>query len=241
MRRLGKTILWFGQQILTAVITAAVLILVGPTVLANLSDSYPSCVKPSGMTRIALSLPEDTVTGAQAPPPPGDYPKDLYSAVKPFDSNLNTVWAIPRQNVQTGQNNSLTVKLHKPTDVEMVCAINGAPVDPNSYSRADRVHEVSVKFTCDGASNERQVYLQSMSAESMQMSQLIGTRCTAMTAVTLTVTSVYQGWDVLELGTDKTQTATEKVALSDITLYGWGEDLTRGQRFVKFIEPLLGG
>lgn len=61
----GKKIAkWLLDHTLGPVVTAIVLIVLGPTVLASLTEAYPTCSRPSGLTRLDLTSAE--ITGDNA-------------------------------------------------------------------------------------------------------------------------------------------------------------------------------
>ena len=235
----GDALKWLVQQSVGAVLTAIILIFAGPTIIKNVSDSLPTCERPIGLTRVSLSE-ADSVGGNWSPPPSESYPDDFYHPVRAFDQNLGTVWALPRSSAQSGRDNGFLLDLAEARDVELVCAVNGAPVDPNSYQRADRVREASVSFVCSGSRRTQRVYMQSRPDTDMQLPQQIGSRCPSMTSLSVHVTSSYEGWDVTRLGSDHVEKATERIALADIVLYAWGSDLNLSQRVARATGRVVG-
>ena len=94
-----------------------------------------SCDDASGLTRVEDVRAEASTSLA----PQGSFD---YEAVNVTDGNLNTAW-IPAGS-DGGEGSQLTLMLPEPTDVQLLCIVNGYVQDTDVYNDNGRVRDVTV-------------------------------------------------------------------------------------------------
>jgi len=103
--------------------------------------------------------------------------------------------------------------------VRLACVINGIPIDPDSYLRADRVGALETEVHCGDETTVRTTQLAGATADRVLDRQSIHVRCRELDELGLVIRSTYRGQWITEPKNGHRVRPTSNVPLAELTLY----------------------
>jgi hypothetical protein len=238
---------WILKPLVTGVIGAIALAVMAPYVISVAGRIQPTCADHLGLKpyNVASLYPDHVHFDSKntASQPNDNYDPSRYEAARVFDGRLTSVWAEPVDPpprpagadspvplgaaMSAAANRSqalatLSVDFDDPLpNVRLICLVNGVPLDPASYERADRVRDATYETVCDDDSHRSTVVsLRSMPAGAIQEGQRLPASCRKLKGLSLSINTTYPGSTVVDPDTRAPVRATNLVAVAEVTLYG---------------------
>jgi hypothetical protein len=262
MERSGGVGQWVVKPAVEALVVAALLALLGPWIVRQTSVVLPTCDDPRGLTPVdvaGLVLDGDAEVVSQPEPPLLDGRRS-FDPRRAFDGRINGGWAVqveapdeisPEQALAKAREatagraaaiGTLAVRFTGPgatQDIRLACVINGQPLDPDSYRRADRARHVRIDLDCPDDA-PRAVTLRSMPDDQFQTMQDLRVSCTAARGFVLEIRSTYPGQAIEDPATGERVEPSDRVAIAEVLLFrparhgedGWNP-MSAGLAFVR--------
>jgi hypothetical protein len=233
LRCAGVTAEWVLKPVVHAVVVLAALGVLSPSIVVGISRVAPSCSDHPGFAPIDMAaLLIDEGRSVKVTPEASDSaPDPRLDGRRLFDRRVSTGWTWPVPDMAgsttkqfldaaAGEDEEGIATLHVSGDfhnVQLVCLVNGAPIDPASYVRADRAEIVEVRVDC--ADRPITVRLRSQPDSDIYSAQKVPIRCRNFTSFDLAVRSTYPGQWIEEPSNGQRVGPTHLGAIAELTFY----------------------
>ena len=233
LRCAGATADWIVKPVVHAVVALAALGVLSPSIVVGISRVNPTCASHPGFVPVnmAAMLTAEQPQAEVTPLPPEDDPDSPRDGRRLFDRRLTTTWVWPVPGTEDAETDELLASaateegagiatLQVTADlrnVQLICVVNGNPVDPASYVRANRAEVVEVRTDCSPRPST--VTLRSQSESELYSAQPLPLRCRDFTSFTLTVRSAYPGQWIEEPEDGERVGPTNRGAIAELIFY----------------------
>ncbi|MBB3674339.1 hypothetical protein [Modestobacter versicolor] len=233
---MGRTAIALAEWLLKPAIHALVALLalgaLSPWIAVGISRVNPTCSDHPGYVAVNVATMLRDGSASASPRPSEARAEGRRDGRWAFDGRATAAWAWPVPTRPQGDVEAaltaaaadakpiatLTIDFRQQLrDVALVCVVNGAPLDPASYVRADRAERVTVRTSC--SSTGASTVLRSQGGDHMYDAQRLPTRCRDFSSLTLEVMSTYPGQYISEPSNGEIVAPTGLVAIAEVYLY----------------------
>lgn len=208
---------WSSEHLLAPVVTGivggTVVAVLGlffvPNVAERLALGNPTCEDPRG----AIGIDTDTVQVTGTPADENSASGELANIA---DGNIQSTW-VPVEEVVTDGEAYATFKFDEPTDLALVCVVNGYQLSGIGYLRDDRARVIDVQTKANKPS--RATILASAGEADIANPQIVRIHKGETAEVTLRIRNTYPGQRVYDPAEDAWQDPTGRTAIAEVMFF----------------------
>ncbi len=221
---LGKRGRWVAEHLILPLVVAFVGVVGALWATAAYSQTFADWVSPASCSdpKDLIRVPNEEVRIDPANSSPTQAPVEGaqgdWEADRLVDGDTATPW-VPQQDTadpSSAIGTDVAFTFSDPTDLALICVVNGQPSGVQEYLNAGKVRQFAV--TTDAASDPRVSPLTVLSTETMQSAQALRFNTGSTDGVRLRVVSVFAGLRVVS-ETVQGRLETQNVAVAEIEFY----------------------